>query len=776
MAEAITQVLGVVGMKTRGEYNPETTYEKLNVVTYNGSSYCAKTDTQGNLPTNTLYWDLIAEKGEKGDAPEKGVDYWTTSDKSEIEADLSSDVTSEVTTQLGGLTSATPLVASSVSGMTDTSRIYVNTSDGYWYWYNDTEWVRGGQYLSDVITNLYTDLLFITNNSFSFDTTNSQLTIGACRFVFKQQYYNIETNQTINIPTSGTASKFVYFDTTDNTFKCSNFSQSQISSTKAIVLLFNNNALVNPNCVSYKGKYVVDGVNYNVINNIDYINNIINFISLTNKPLFTFNTTNKTLKIDDCRVFNNKTGTTRDIASTTLDYSNVSGTTYTLAYDFNNNSYVIGTNNLYANNSRYGIMMVWNNNLKDNNMTTYKDKIIVNGKETLKYIEEVTIYLDDENGDDNNDGTVNFPFKTLEKALSVKPTTLIIKKGEYEGLSSNINWDIKIKSWYSQYNNESNPKYKKPIIYFGKKLAPTLDNVSGLLKTAYDSTSDSTIYKVFVSKEMPIQTSSSRPSYYVTLWVSDVDDERNDIKLTPVLSLANCQNTNNSFYYDGIDIYINDGTSFTNKRYILSINDLVSTGLSFNTNNVTLDNISFRYAWGRNIQTSLNSLITCNLIARNCDFGNSSASDGISLDYSNSNLYNCNAYKNRNDGFNIHSFGTSHFYNCNGYYNEDDGISHHDGTTGYIEGGEWYNNGKGGISSPTYGSLINITGAYSHDNNQYGILVAADNPVNGNILISNCVLKNNTLYDLSNSNYSIIMYNTIYDTKRISGSGSINEY
>lgn len=146
MAEPITQVLGVVGIKTRGEYDSETTYEKLNVVTYNGNSYCAKTDTQGNLPTNTLYWDLMVEKGEKGDMPVKGVDYWNETDKAEIEADLALDVTSEVTEQLSNLTSATPLVASSTSGMTDTTRIYVNTTDGHWYWYNGSNWTDGGVY------------------------------------------------------------------------------------------------------------------------------------------------------------------------------------------------------------------------------------------------------------------------------------------------------------------------------------------------------------------------------------------------------------------------------------------------------------------------------------------------------------------------------------------------------------------------------------------------------------------------------------------------------
>lgn len=50
--------------------------------------------------------------------------------------------------QISSLASGSPLVASSVSGMTDTSRVYVNTSDGKWYYYNGSSWVSGGIYQS----------------------------------------------------------------------------------------------------------------------------------------------------------------------------------------------------------------------------------------------------------------------------------------------------------------------------------------------------------------------------------------------------------------------------------------------------------------------------------------------------------------------------------------------------------------------------------------------------------------------------------------------------
>lgn len=57
--------------------------------------------------------------------------------------------------QINSLASGSPLVASSVSEMTDTSRVYVNTTDGHWYYYNGTNWVDGGVYqateFSDIV-------------------------------------------------------------------------------------------------------------------------------------------------------------------------------------------------------------------------------------------------------------------------------------------------------------------------------------------------------------------------------------------------------------------------------------------------------------------------------------------------------------------------------------------------------------------------------------------------------------------------------------------------
>lgn len=55
--------------------------------------------------------------------------------------------------QIKSLASGSPLVASSISEMTDKKRVYVNTTDGNWYYYNGTSWVDGGVYQATEIAD-----------------------------------------------------------------------------------------------------------------------------------------------------------------------------------------------------------------------------------------------------------------------------------------------------------------------------------------------------------------------------------------------------------------------------------------------------------------------------------------------------------------------------------------------------------------------------------------------------------------------------------------------
>lgn len=59
-------VTGVPHIDYRGNFASETAYVKDDVVVYNGSTYIAKGNTTGNLPTSTSHWGLLASKGDNG--------------------------------------------------------------------------------------------------------------------------------------------------------------------------------------------------------------------------------------------------------------------------------------------------------------------------------------------------------------------------------------------------------------------------------------------------------------------------------------------------------------------------------------------------------------------------------------------------------------------------------------------------------------------------------------------------------------------------------------
>jgi hypothetical protein len=71
MGVQIVKLLGsaveiAVNLNPRGEYDNATAYATGDSVSYQGSSYVALGSTTGNLPTNTSFWQLLAEKGDTG--------------------------------------------------------------------------------------------------------------------------------------------------------------------------------------------------------------------------------------------------------------------------------------------------------------------------------------------------------------------------------------------------------------------------------------------------------------------------------------------------------------------------------------------------------------------------------------------------------------------------------------------------------------------------------------------------------------------------------------
>ena len=101
--------------------------------------------------------------------------------------------------QINGLASGSPLVASSVSEMTDTSRVYVNAIDGHWYYYNGNTWIDGGVYQAmgietEVQENINgnTFLTNLFNNSNQIFNHNGRYTINTGIYVGGGNYYTTD--------------------------------------------------------------------------------------------------------------------------------------------------------------------------------------------------------------------------------------------------------------------------------------------------------------------------------------------------------------------------------------------------------------------------------------------------------------------------------------------------------------------------------------------------------------------------------------------------------
>ena len=351
---------------------------------------------------------------------------------------------------------------------------------------------------------------------------------------------------------------------------------------------------------------------------------------------------------------------------------------------------------------------------------------------------------------------------TIRQAINMGATTVLCARGVYHNppavaMTNRHGKKLSIMPYESStYDATNSPD--RPLVHF--VCATELDELvesNGILTQALGVNSH--LREVFIDKTRnPIDTNNTRSAgYYSTIWQMH-NDETLDAKLKPVLTLTECQEEAGTFFYDGTTVYINPfATAYTKFMIPDGIDPLRLTGYS----EVVLHDIRIDFGYASNFNLTNNM----NMTIKNCHSKYTMLSDGFCLDNSNCNLYNCSAFKSRNDGFNIHTYGESNFYNCVGYYNYDDGISHHDGCIGIIDGGEWHHNGKGGISSPTYGSYVDIYNVYCHHNN-YGVYGASDGghrPCKSRIF--NSVLLDNNSADLMLVHIEAKVYNTKYVTK-----------
>ena len=370
------------------------------------------------------------------------------------------------------------------------------------------------------------------------------------------------------------------------------------------------------------------------------------------------------------------------------------------------------------------------------------------------------VYVDSKAASEGT-GTASSPFSTIQEALESGAETILVKPGTYKGPITASNRErLTIRAvTESDYNASTKPDAERVTVTNVVKLKLASDN--GLFSMDYSVSSSSRLYRVFISKTLPVRDGETRSvGYNVTLW-EDTGDIATSKRLVPVLTKSDCQSQKGTFYYDGQKIFVNatDG-SVEGKTYkLLDEENVVATF----SNIAHLDISGVKFEGGNDNVVNLRNITQFNFT--NVEASKSGLQNGISCNDSNGTFTSCKAFHNRNDGFNFHGFGDTHLIDCEGHYNFDDGNSHHDGCTGTVIRGEWSHNGKGGCS-PTYGSIIHIDGVYTH-HNKYGFYcdILANNP-SRTVRHSNCIAKDNSIADyLIGAKYTVLGMSNSFATK-----------
>jgi lysophospholipase L1-like esterase len=126
----------------------------------------------------------------------------------------------EVNAMIGNISDGTPLFASNLAGMTDTTRLYVNTSDGLIYVHNGTSFISTGrQYQSTGIANkgikkqhlgIAYQYGVVAEGKINIDTANSSVTISEGAVIITNDYYYIVSESTATY--SSSVVKYILFN------------------------------------------------------------------------------------------------------------------------------------------------------------------------------------------------------------------------------------------------------------------------------------------------------------------------------------------------------------------------------------------------------------------------------------------------------------------------------------------------------------------------------------------------------------------------------------
>ena len=396
------------------------------------------------------------------------------------------------------------------------------------------------------------------------------------------------------------------------------------------------------------------------------------------------------------------------------------------------------------------------------NILTYIHKSIIDLKP--KYS---TVYVDGTTGLDSNPGTSSSPLKTITAAVNTAPSKILVKPGFYEEtISIQSNIDVNIELWDTIDSfSTSVPERSKIVLFKGDLLTPTLNGTN--YEASYTPRSGRSIEEVFVSKTYPpTQTGTYAVEYNANAFF--YKDGFESVRLMPVLP-ENYTGQEGTFTYTNGTIKATPFQKDVGKLdgAKIAVSDNLSFGVRVNgAGKISLSNIvalgcyfaGFEFKNTREVH-----LIGCDGIC-------TTHGNGFKVNNTDIILDNCTGIGNQVDGFGFAIYGSSTMNGCIGSYNADDGCSHHHGCVGSINGGIFIGNGSGGVT-PAFGANVQINNIFSKEN-LYGIaLFSATNYARRTIVSNSCTLLDNTSSDIYNDGHDGIFCNCIYETETHTGSG-----
>ena len=176
------------------QYNQTELLDAFNELQNYVNHYFDNLDVQNEI-NNKL--DKMAENGTLTNLIKKYVDPFIDEQNTKID---------NINNKLNSLASGSPIPVSSTTEMTNTSKVYVNTTDGNWYYYNGTSWVVGGVYQATGVAgqsitydklnnNLFNNSLVYAKITKPYETDTPQFRNGAIVFIVDLRKLNL------NIPT-----------------------------------------------------------------------------------------------------------------------------------------------------------------------------------------------------------------------------------------------------------------------------------------------------------------------------------------------------------------------------------------------------------------------------------------------------------------------------------------------------------------------------------------------------------------------------------------------